>query len=125
MSGASAPAIARKEICSRTEGEFGAAILGELKELVKASRRKHGAGHNLCDYEHHLAQDLVDAIVLIPASEGSFAELGLFSLNEEICKKTLLLLDHDHSRAQSFINLGGIGGHSRRRITQRNVQVRA
>ena len=49
----------------------------------------------------------VDSLLLFPESPGSFAELGIFSVNEEISKKMLVAVAHQY-QGDSFIILGPI-----------------
>ena len=46
-------------------------------------------GNNLGAIENVIAET-VDSLLLFPESPGSFAELGLFSANENICEKMLI-----------------------------------
>ncbi|MCH7697890.1 MAG: hypothetical protein IH865_02975 [Chloroflexi bacterium] len=102
MNGTNPAAVLRERVYE--EAKVFGSVTGELRELVRTFRQKAGTS-NLVDYEEELALH-VDAIVLIPASSGSFAELGLFAPTEEICKKTLVLLSSEFRRHQSFVNLG-------------------
>jgi hypothetical protein len=55
-----------------------------------------------------LLADSVDAIVLIPESPGSFAELGAFANDEKLRKKLICVIDEKHKKDKSFINQGPI-----------------
>lgn len=94
----------RSEILLRCS-EFGASVKGEHAELIAAAKAKMGAGYNLCTYELKLAE-LVDLIVFVPASPGSFAELGLFASQEATAPKSILLFSQDYKDATSYIMLG-------------------
>ena len=108
--------VLRKHLYQRAKG-FGAVVTGELRDLIRASKKAKGAGYNLCDYELDLA-NTVDAIVLIPASPGSFAEFGLFATTDEICEKSIVLCDKEFSRDNSFVNKG-----TKRAYKQNNAEV--
>ena len=95
------PALLRKEILDRCLA-FGASVLGEHQELIQTSQKRLGEGHNLCTYERTLAES-VDLIVILPASPGSIAELGLFSLHRPTAPKTLVLFSHQHRHESSYI----------------------
>lgn len=61
---------------------------------------------DLCHYEFDLAGK-VNALIIIPSSTGSFIELGLFSLFENICTNSLVLFDIKFESAEnSFVKLG-------------------
>ncbi len=62
---------------------------------------------NALTMEHELAQ-LADLIILVVESPGTFAELGAFSLNDDLRKKLLPLISSDYRHAESFINTGPI-----------------
>jgi len=56
----------------------------------------------------NLLADSVDAVVVIPESPGSFAELGAFANNEKLRSKMLCILDVKYKRDKSFINQGPV-----------------
>lgn len=53
-----------------------------------------------------LLADSVDAIVLIPESPGSYAELGAFANDEKLRKKMICVIDKKYKKNKSFINQG-------------------
>jgi len=69
-------------------------------ELLYSSKKR-----DLLSLEGLLA-DSVDAIILIPESPGSFAELGAFANDEKLRKKLICLVDRKYKRDKSFINQG-------------------
>lgn len=71
-----------------------------FEELLYSSQSK-----DLLSLEGLLA-DSVDAIVLIPESPGSFAELGAFANDEKLRKKLICLVDNKYKKDKSFINQG-------------------
>ncbi len=91
----------RKELLKRCKA-FGASVLGEHREMIEIAEKRLGRGHNLCTYEVFLA-GTVDLIVLLPASPGSIAELGLFSLQRETAPKTLILFAREYKGERSYI----------------------
>jgi hypothetical protein len=67
-----------------------------------------GPNHvDLLSLENVLA-DSVDAIVIIPESPGSFAELGAFANHEELRRKLICVQCREHKKAKSFINHGPV-----------------
>lgn len=54
----------------------------------------------------NLLADSVDAVVVIPESAGSFAELGAFANNEKLRSKMICVMDARYKRDKSFINQG-------------------
>lgn len=56
----------------------------------------------------NLLADSVDAVVVIPESAGSFAELGAFANNEKLRSKMICVVDIKYKRDKSFINQGPI-----------------
>lgn len=62
---------------------------------------------NLLSLEEILAES-IDAIVLIPESPGSFAELGAFANNAKLREKLICVSDSKYKRIKSFINGGPI-----------------
>lgn len=69
-------------------------------ELLYSSRTK-----DLLSLERLLA-DSVDAIVLIPESPGSFAELGAFANDDKLRNKLVCIVDKKYKKDKSFINQG-------------------
>lgn len=61
--------------------------------------------YSLLNLESILAKS-VDVIIICPESPGSFAELGAFSNNTELARKTIVLSDKKYKNAKSFINYG-------------------
>jgi len=61
--------------------------------------------HSLMNLENILA-DSVDAILLLPESPGSFAELGAFSNKIELARKTIIISNKKFKNKKSFINYG-------------------
>ncbi len=85
----------------------GVSVKGELKELVNVAKATMGPRFDLCTYEMYFAKDHCDAIVIVPASAGSFAELGLFALNDSVRSKTMVLFDRQYRYPRNtFLNLG-------------------
>lgn len=62
---------------------------------------------DLLSLENLLAES-VDVILIIPESPGSFAELGVFSSNENLRKKIVCVVDAQYKKNKSFINQGPI-----------------
>lgn len=71
-------------------------------ELLHSAKTK-----DLLSLENLLA-DSVDAIVLIPESPGSFAELGSFANDSKLRKKTICIIDKKFKKDKSFINKGPV-----------------
>lgn len=69
-------------------------------ELLYSSQSK-----DLLSLENLLAES-VDAIVLIPESPGSFAELGAFANDEKLREKLICVIDTKYKKDKSFINQG-------------------
>lgn len=54
----------------------------------------------------NLLADSVDAVIMIPESPGSYAELGAFASNEKLRTKLICVIDEKYRRTKSFINQG-------------------
>ncbi|MDR5615977.1 retron St85 family effector protein [Arsenophonus sp.] len=61
--------------------------------------------HSLLALENILASS-VDAIVLLPESPGSFAELGAFSSNPQLVNKLICIANQRYKNKRSFLNYG-------------------
>lgn len=71
-----------------------------FEELLYSSQ-----ANDLLSLENLLAES-VDAVVLIPESPGSFAELGAFANNEKLRNKLICIVDKKFKKDKSFINQG-------------------
>lgn len=69
-------------------------------ELLYSSKTK-----DLLSLEGLLAES-VDAVVIIPESPGSFAELGAFANDEKLRRKLICVVDKKYQKKKSFINQG-------------------
>ena len=88
--------------------EYGVVIRTEHEDFTDIHREILGSGRSLCTMELTVARH-VDAIVMIPDSEGSLVELGMFAPYREFHEKTLILYRDKYSSpaAQlSFVYLG-------------------
>jgi hypothetical protein len=66
----------------------------------------YGQGqYSLLELENVLASS-VDAIILLPESPGSFAELGAFASNEKLVCKIVCIGEKKYKKRKSFINYG-------------------
>ncbi len=54
----------------------------------------------------NLLADSVDAVVIIPESPGSLAELGAFANNDNLRSKLICIIDEKYRRDKSFISQG-------------------
>lgn len=71
-------------------------------------------GQNISEFERVIAET-VNSVLIFPESPGSFAELGYFSAHDQIARKTLVAVLHEH-QSNSFINLGPIHAISKSSI---------
>jgi len=62
---------------------------------------------NLSDIEKIICE-VADSVVIFPESEGSYAEIGLFSGINEISEKTLVANRFRYQASNSFLNIGPI-----------------
>ncbi|MAT59102.1 MAG: hypothetical protein CMF23_14115 [Ignavibacteriae bacterium] len=62
---------------------------------------------DLLSIEHYLSK-YSDCIIIILESESAFAELGAFSIDDEIAKNLIVINDKKFKESDSFINLGPI-----------------
>jgi hypothetical protein len=68
---------------------------------------------DLVEFEKDIAQ-VCELVLLFSESPGSFAELGAFSLIEEISEKVLVVIQNKHLSGSSFINKGPIASLKKR-----------
>lgn len=84
-------------------------LLGEHEALSRAAKGVLKAGFTLADFEMDFAaQKQTDLIIIFPSSEGSFAELGMFAMNEEISQKMVILFENNPNYFNGFIYRGPV-----------------
>jgi hypothetical protein len=89
-------------------------LLGEDVGLIEAFQRSPASltrlrkeeEPDLGHFEAFLAK-YVDLIIIFPYTPGSYAELGMFSM-QELCHKILVVNDKKYENSPSFINRGAI-----------------
>ena len=67
----------------------------------------YGQYTDILSFETEFAE-IVDLVVLFSESNGSFTELGAFSMMKEIADRLLVVIDDENYAANSFIRLGPI-----------------
>jgi hypothetical protein len=95
----------RSFLRSKLEGELKncRVKLGEHQELMHVYREVAGnAAFNLADHEFILAKT-TDLLVIFPCSQGSFAELGMFSREDSIAAKMVVFLDARFRGSKGYI----------------------
>lgn len=65
----------------------------------------HGQYKDILSFETEFAE-IVDLVILFSESNGSFTELGAFSMIKEIADRLLVVIDDENYQADSFIRLG-------------------
>lgn len=89
--------------------------LGEHKQWMRIYGRVAGSiAFNLADHEIALART-IDLVVIFPCSPGSFAELGMFSVEERIAEKMVVFVDSKFRKSKSYIIDGPIAAARRRK----------
>ena len=79
--------------------------LGEHKELIKIYEDHFKSIANLALAEFaHVTKG--DGVIILPSSPGSFCELGMFALSNEVCLKMLILMDKNHQEKPGYPYLG-------------------
>jgi hypothetical protein len=80
--------------------------LGEYRELIDSYKGELGEHHNAAVAELDHAQESASLVIMIPDSPGSFAEIGAFSLKDDICEKMIILSNVDHQASTGYLNTG-------------------
>ena len=65
----------------------------------------HGQYTDILSFETEFAE-IVDLVILFSESQGSFTELGAFSMIKEIAERLLVVIDDENYNEDSFIKLG-------------------
>jgi len=105
----------RRHIIQKCKDEQFTTVLAEYQQMQELFSKLWGPVYDLCKMELWLAcgkdkrgRNIIDGIVIIPSSAGSFIELGMFVFKEKIHKKMLVLFnkDHEDTMTDSFIGRG-------------------
>ncbi len=80
-------------------------VFGEHRGVPEIGDENFGSQASIAITEYALANDC-EAIVIFPASVGSFCELGSWSVNESFCQKMLIIADVTYEKDRSYMNLG-------------------
>jgi len=91
-------------------------VLTEYAQIQELFEKLWGPVNDLCKAEFCLAYEkdkntghnIIDGIIIIPNSAGSFVELGMFVIEEEIHDKMLVLFNkhHETTITDSFVGKG-------------------
>jgi hypothetical protein len=95
----------RKEIIERCLKLGWLSMKAEHQDFIDAAGRELGESTSLCTLEMALAT-VSDAVIIVAASEGSFAEFGLFAVTEGIRARILVLLNSEYEEEESYLKLG-------------------
>jgi len=96
--------VLRKELQKRI-WSIGVTVLAEHDEMKKVARKSLRSVNNLSRLEIYIAK-IVDLVVIIPDSPGSFAELGMFAVRKSVCHKMVILFRKKFKGDKSYIQLG-------------------
>jgi hypothetical protein len=98
------PAAALREILIRNCESWGAAVAPE-HGIIRAAATGLGTGHDLCTYEHFVVTHC-DLLVIVPDSAGSLCELGYFAMQQDTCKKMIILHNERYPAVGSYVAEG-------------------
>lgn len=122
----------RKYIINKCKEDDYTVVLAEHEEIKQLYEKIFRSANDLCKMEYHLARgavrgrDIIDGIVIIPDSVGSFIELGMFTIDDTLHNKILVLFNKEHASnmANNFIGLGAKSafdnGNARTRLLDYN-----
>lgn len=80
-------------------------IFGEHRGVSEIGDEHFGTQASFAITEMALVND-AHAIVIVPASAGSFCELGTWSAREHLCPKLLIIADEKFETDNSYLRLG-------------------
>lgn len=107
-SNGSPASILRFQLFHRLQSSGFEVSLGEYQQLIDSYKDELGEHHNAAVAEIKHAEEIASLVVMIPASTGSFAEIGAFSNWPVICDKMIILADADHSTSTGYLNTGPV-----------------
>lgn len=82
--------------------------IGEFPELTSSTESYYGRENNPSLAEIHYALNVINAVVILPSSPGSFVEFGSFLVYKDICKKMLVVLDAQYKGCENYVNVGAV-----------------
>jgi len=100
-------ALLRIRVISHIEGTSRhSVVLGEHRGVLDIGDTQLRSQSSPTLVELKLVKTQCDAVIVIPASPGSFSELGAWSLFDDVCRKMLILADSRFKDSGGYINLG-------------------
>ena len=81
---------------------------GEFPKLIESTSILGEANNTLLAELNHARDKVIDAIIILPCSSGSFLELGSFCVYPDLCQKMLIIIDKEYEEHKSFLNLGPV-----------------
>jgi hypothetical protein len=81
-------------------------VYGEHKGVKEIADEKLRSRSSPVLFELNLVKNTCSAVIIVPASPGSFSELGAWSIYDPICKKMLILADKNFENGGGYIGLG-------------------
>ena len=122
LKGSTPEAALRRHIIQKAKA-YANVFSAEHKALISVALEHMSDGHHLTVYEMFLVK-LSDLVVLIPASPGSFCELGLFSSYETASRKMLILVNNKFPQSDNYVADGPIASAKSFGATVEHVDYR-
>lgn len=98
----------RHQLCEVLAAEHFTIYAGENEELLKAAEAMYGTANNSQLSESYIAREFAAAVIIIPDSPGSFAELGAWSGCSIISPKMLILVEKKYETDPGYLMTGPV-----------------
>ncbi len=113
-----ASARLRHYLVDQIEGAGNVVQVGEHGALLEEVGKRYTQLANAHVSELTIAKEKSHALIVIPDSPGSFAELGTWASDEALCNKMLILADQTFKDSKGYVNIGPfiLASHSHARL---------
>jgi hypothetical protein len=100
-------ALLRLDLAGHIENVMGhQAVFGEHRGVQEIGDQHLRSRSSPTLVEIQLVKETCDAVVIIPASPGSYSELGAWSIMDKVCQKMLILGDVEHENKGGYLGMG-------------------
>lgn len=101
--------LLRLRVHNLVESSGHESVLGEHRLIATMAATAMSHAPSVVVSETYVAATSCNAIIIIPDSPGSFCELGLWTQDEALCSKMLILANEQFESFVSYINPGVFG----------------
>jgi hypothetical protein len=102
-----ASALLRVDLAAHIQGVLGHdPVFGEHRGVLEVAEDRLRSRSSPVLLELTLVKSTCDAVIVIPASPGSYSELGAWSVFDDVCRKMLILANKSFEGKGGYVSTG-------------------